>query len=76
MKAAAMKTVSGALGTVLKNIENGLDYLEIKRRIETIQIITLQKSVRNYKELSVRQGSLTPGFNPSSSPTKDLKNGT
>ena len=38
--------IVGALGTVLKGLENGVEESEIRGRIETIQITPLLRSAR------------------------------
>ena len=46
MKLKVIPIVIGALGTVPKGLERGLENLEIRGRIETIQTIALLKSAR------------------------------
>ena len=46
MKVKVIPTVVGALGTVPKGLEKGLESLEIRGRIETIQNTALLQSAR------------------------------
>ena len=44
MQVIVIPIVIGAFGTVTKGLLNGLDDLEVGRRVETIQITTLLRS--------------------------------
>ena len=46
MKVTAIAIVNGALVTVTKGLVQGLEYLEIRARVETIQTTTLLRPVR------------------------------
>ena len=46
MKVTVFPIVIRALGTVIKGLIKGLEDLEIKGRVETIQTITLLRSIR------------------------------
>ena len=46
MKVTVTLIVSGALGTVTKGLLKGLEDLEIRGQVETIQTIALLRSVR------------------------------
>ncbi len=46
MKVMIIPIVIGTLGTVTKGLVKGLEDLEIKRRVETIQTTTLMKPAK------------------------------
>ena len=46
MRVTVIPTVIGTLGTVQKDLERGLDELEIEGRIETIKTTALLRSAR------------------------------
>ena len=46
MKVTIIPIVIGAFGTVTKRLVQGLDDLEIKGRVETVQTIALLRSVK------------------------------
>ena len=46
MKWAVIPIVTGALGTVTKGLGQGLEDMEIKGRVETVQTTALLRSVR------------------------------
>ena len=46
MKVTVIPIVNGALGTVTKDLVQGLEGLEIRGQVQTIQTTTLLRSVR------------------------------
>ena len=58
MRMTEIPIVTGALGTVSKSLEKGLDELEIEVRIETFQITTLLRSTRILRRVLQTCGDL------------------
>ena len=50
MKVTIIPIVIGALGSIIKGLTQGLEDLEIRGRVETIQTTALLRSVRILKE--------------------------
>ena len=46
MKVKNIPIIIGSLGTVIKRLVQGLEHLEITRRVETVQTIALMRSAR------------------------------
>ena len=46
MKVTVIPIVIGTLGTILKGLVNGLENLEIRKQVETIQTTALLRSAR------------------------------
>ena len=51
MKVTIIPIVTGAIGTVTKGLLKGLEDMEIRRRVETIQITTLVRTARILKRV-------------------------
>ena len=58
MKVTFMPIIIGALGTVTKGLIKGLEDLEIKGRVETIQTTALLRSVRILRRVLETRGDL------------------
>ena len=58
MRVTAISIIIGALRTVLKGLERGLENFEIWRRIETIQTTTILKSAKILRRLLETWGDL------------------
>ena len=72
MKVMFILIVIGALGTVTKELLKGLEDLEIRGRVETIQTTTLLRLVRILR--SVLETYYHSNFNERQSANADVKN--
>ena len=51
MKVTIVPNVIGALGTITKGLLKGLEDLELGRRVETIQMTALLRTIRNLRRV-------------------------
>ena len=58
MKVMVISLLIGAIGMFIKSLEKGLEELEIRGRIETIQTATLLRSFRILRKVQETRGDL------------------
>ena len=74
MKVTVIPIVIGSLGTILKGSMKRLEDLEIRRQVETIQTIALQRSATILRRIQETWRNLLSNSNEKLSANSDVKN--
>ena len=73
MKVTIIPIVIGAFGTVTKGLLKGLEFLEFRGRVETIQTIALLRTARILRKVLETWGDLLSNFSERPSANVDEK---